>query len=126
MAASSHRVIFMGVGFKKKKLLETPSVRFFGRFQLTWRPPRGARKRFFNMETPLFLNFFVPQLTWRPLYLDRSLIAETLLNKVNHGIMLVSVIYYLCVVKSTNVVLLMMIEGPEHRLAYAFETLTIL
>ena len=61
MAASSHRVIFMGVGFKiKKNLLETPSVRFFGRFQLTWRPPRGARKRFFNMETPLFLNFFVP------------------------------------------------------------------
>ena len=41
-------------------------------------------------------------------------------------IMLVSVIYYLCVVESSNVVLLMMIEGPEHGLAYAFETLTIL
>ena len=58
MAASSHRVIFMGVGFKKKKLSETPYVRFFGRFQLTWRPPRGARKRFFNMETPLGPLYF--------------------------------------------------------------------
>ena len=38
--------------------------------------------------------------------------------------MLVSVIYYLCLVKSSKVLLLMMIEGPEHGLAYAFETLT--
>ena len=49
-------------------------------------PPRGARKLFFKQETPLFLDFSVPELTWRPLYLDRSLIEETLLNKVNHGI----------------------------------------
>ena len=39
--------------------------------------------------------------------------------------MLVNVVYYLGVVKSSNGVLLMMIEGPEHGLAYAFETLTI-
>jgi len=40
--------------------------------------------------------------------------------------MLVSVIYYLCVVKSTNLVMLMMMEEPEHGLAYAFETFAIM
>ena len=39
--------------------------------------------------------------------------------------MLVSIIYDLCVVKSTNLVMRMM-EQPEHGLAYAFETFTIM
>ena len=33
---------------------------------------------------------------------------------------------YISVSDSTNLAMLMMIEGPEHGLAYAFETLTIL
>ena len=44
-----------------------------------------------------------------------------------HGLLSVSAnIYYLCVVKSTNLVMLMMMEEPEHGLAYAFETFTIM
>ena len=39
---------------------------------------------------------------------------------------LVSVIYYLYVVDRTNLVMLMMMEGPERGLAYAIETPTIL
>ena len=35
-------------------------------------------------------------------------------------------IYYLCVLDSISLMMLMMIEGPERGLAYAIETLTIL
>ena len=47
MAASSHRVIFMGVGFKKKNLCGDPFCTFFWAFPIDMETPARSAEAFF-------------------------------------------------------------------------------